>query len=128
MNAELTSRLRPINDPSDFRAYLHSLWDRRDFAMAMPAESIRSRHQNTVLGNVWHLANPLMTVAVYLIVFGNVLGIDRGVDNYLLWLTIGVFAYRLTSASVLGGATSISSNQGLIRALRFPAHCCPSRS
>jgi teichoic acid transport system permease protein len=91
----------------------------------MPAETIRSKHQNTFLGNIWHLGNPLLTVAVYLVVFGGLLGANRGIDNYLLWLTVGVFAYRLTSASVLGGATAISSNQGLMRAIRFPRALLP---
>lgn len=117
--------LRPVDVTVSPRSYLEALWRRRDFAIAMPAETIRTRHQNTVLGNVWHLGNPLLTVGVYLLVFGSLLGVDRGIDNYLLWLTVGVFAYRLTSASVLGGATAISSNVGLMRALRFPRALLP---
>ena len=123
--ADPTAGLRPVDTTLSMRAYLGALWQRRDFAVAMPAESIRAQHQNTFLGNVWHLANPLLTVAVYLIVFGGLLGVDRGIDNYLLWLTVGVFTYQLTSSSVLGGATAISSNQGLMRALRFPRALLP---
>lgn len=117
--------LRPTDATLSARAYLQALWRRRDFAVAMPAETIRSRHQNTFLGNVWHLGNPLLTVGVYLIVFGGLLGADRGIDNYLLWLTVGVFTYRLTSSSVLGGSTAITSNQGLMRALKFPRALLP---
>lgn len=117
--------LRPIDDTLSTRAYLEALWQRRDFAVAMPAESIRAKHQNTFLGNIWHLGNPLLTVAVYLVVFGGLLGVDRGIDNYLLWLTVGVFTYRLTSGCVLDGATSIGSNQGLMRALKFPRALLP---
>lgn len=117
--------LRPIDVTLTTRAYLEALWRRRDFMVAMPAEQIRSQHQNTFLGNVWHLANPLLTVAVYLIVFGGLLGVDRGIDNYLLWLTVGVFTYQLTSSTVLGGATSIGTNQGLMRAIRFPRALLP---
>lgn len=117
--------LRPIDITLSTRAYLEALWRRRDFAVAMPAESIRAKHQNTFLGNVWHLGNPLLTVGVYLIVFGGLLGVNRGIDNYLLWLTVGVFTYRLTSACVLDGATSIGANQGLMRALKFPRALLP---
>ena len=117
--------LSPVDVTVSAREYLGTMWRRRDFAVAMPAESLRAKHQNTVLGNVWHLGNPLLTVVVYLVVFGMVLGVDRGVDNYLLWLTVGVFGYRLTSGCVLGGATSISSNMGLIRAIRFPRALLP---
>lgn len=101
------------------------MWERRSFAYAMPMEEVRSTHQDTLLGNVWHLMNPLLSVAVYYIVFGMFLGADRGIPNYLLWLTVGVFAYGLTQRSVLSGATSISSNLGLMRAVRFPRALLP---
>jgi len=101
------------------------MWDRRSFATAMPMEEVRAAHQDTFLGNVWHLINPLLSVAVYYLVFGVFLGADRGIDNYLLWLTIGVFTYGLTQRSVLAGATSISSNLGLMRAMRFPRGLLP---
>lgn len=120
-----TANLRPVNISNSTRAYLESLWRRRDFAIAMPAETLRSKHQTTLLGNLWHLGTPLLTVGVYLLVFGALLGVDRGIDNYLLWLTVGVFAYRLTSGSVQGGATALTSNMGLMRALRFPRALLP---
>jgi teichoic acid transport system permease protein len=120
-----TALLRPVNLTSSTRTYLESLWRRRDFAIAMPAETLRSKHQTTLLGNLWHLGTPLLTVGVYLLVFGGLLGVDRGIDNYLLWLTVGVFAYRLTSSSILGGAAALTSNVGLMRALRFPRALLP---
>jgi teichoic acid transport system permease protein len=120
-----TAHLRPVLTTLSARGYLRALWGRREFAMAMPAEELRAQHQNTFLGNVWHLGNPLLTVAVYFVVFGGLLGVDRGIDNYLMWLTIGVFAYRFTSSSILGGATSITSNLGLMRSLQFPRALLP---
>jgi teichoic acid transport system permease protein len=119
------SRLRPVDVTVSLRGYLEAVWRRRDFAFAMPAETLRSQHQTTFLGNVWHLGNPLMTVGIYLIVFGGLLGVSRDIENYLLWLTVGVFAYGLTSSTVLGGARAISSNVGLVRAIRFPRALLP---
>jgi teichoic acid transport system permease protein len=119
------ARLRPVDVTLSTASYLRALWSRRDFAVAMPAESIRAEHQDTLLGNVWHLGNPMLSIAVYYLVFGSLLGVDRGIDNYLLWLTVGVFAFRLTQSSVLGGARSITSNVGLMRALRFPRALLP---
>jgi teichoic acid transport system permease protein len=120
-----TAHLRPIYAHIDTATYLRQMWQRRSFAYAMPMEEVRATHQDTLLGNVWHLFNPLLSVAVYYIVFGMFLGADRGIPNYLLWLTIGVFAYGLTQRSVLAGATSISSNLGLMRAMRFPRAMLP---
>ncbi len=119
------ARLKPVNPELTWRQYLLEMWDRRDFAVAMPMEDLRATHSNTLLGNLWHLGNPLLNVAVYYLVFGVILSTSRGVDNFILFLTIGIFTFHLTSRSVLGGATSISSNQGLMRAIRFPRALLP---
>ena len=101
------------------------MWARRDFVVAMPMEEVRSTHQNTLLGNVWHLGNPMLSVGVYYLVFGVILEANRGIDNYILWLMVGVFTFGLTQRTVLGGATSIAANQGLMRAIRFPRALLP---
>ena len=123
-----TDGLFSLHAPKSTNEYLREMWDRRAFAVAMPMEQVRSTHQNTLLGNVWHLANPVLSVAVYFLVFGVFLDVSRGIDNYLLWLTVGVFAYGLTSRSVQTGATSIPANQGLMRSMRFPRALLPVSS
>ncbi len=119
------SNLTAVNAQLSTRAYMADMWHRRDFAVAVPLEELRSAHKTTLLGNLWHLGNPLLTIAVFYFVFGVLLKSNRGIDHYLLWLTIGVFTFRLTSSSVLGGATSISANKGLIRAIKFPRALLP---
>ncbi len=122
---ENATALRPLHTQAPVDRYLADMWSRRDFAVAMPVEQIRASHQDTLLGNIWHLGNPMLNVAVYYLVFGLMLNTDRGIRNFILWLTVGVFAYRLTQASVTGGARSISRNQGLLRSLRFPRALLP---
>ena len=117
-----------LHAPTSSGEYFREMWSRRAFAVAMPMEQVRSTHQNTLLGNVWHLANPVLSVAVYFLVFGLFLNVSRDIDNYLLWLTVGVFAYGLTSRSVQSGATSIPANQGLMRSMRFPRALLPVSS
>jgi teichoic acid transport system permease protein len=124
----------PSNPAADLRRldtqlptgrYLAEMWDRRDFVVAMPIEELRVSHQDTLLGNLWHLGNPILTTMVYYFVFGVLLGVDRGVENFILWLTVGVFTFGLTRGSVMGGSRSIASNRGLMRAIRFPRALLP---
>lgn len=120
-----SSDLRPIHSDPGTATYLRQMWRRRHLALAIPMEEIRVSHQNTLLGNVWHLGNPVLTVGVYYVIFGRLLGVDRGVENFILWLTIGVFTYHLTTKTVQAGARSISGNQGLMRSIRFPRALLP---
>lgn len=117
--------LKSSNLAESIPSYVRHAWNRRHFAYAMPAETFRSRHQNTVLGNVWNLLNPLLTAAVYYLIFGVILSASKGIENYILWLVVGLFAFRLTQASVMQGATSVTARQGLVRSLKFPRVLLP---
>jgi teichoic acid transport system permease protein len=57
---------------------------------------------------------------VYYVIFGLVLKIDKGVDNFLLFLTIGLFIFQFTQKATIDGASSIVGNRGVIKAVRFP--------
>lgn len=126
--ADEAAGLVPLVTVSTSMEYLRRIWDRRDFMFALPVEELRSSHRDTLLGNVWHLGNPLITAAVYYVIFGVVLSTNRGIDNYPLWLMVGVFAYGLTASTVLSGASSISQREGLMRSFRFPRAIVPIAS
>ena len=125
MVPDTTPPLRPVAAQEPLLVYLRQMWDRRDFATSLPMEEVRARHQDTLLGNLWHIGNPLLSVAVYYVIFGVILNTSRGIPNFLLWLTVGVFTYNLSSKTVLAGAKAITSNEGLIRAVKFPRALLP---
>ena len=53
--------LRRLDTQLPTGRYLADMWARRDFVLAMPMEQLRVAHQDTLLGNIWHLGNPLLT-------------------------------------------------------------------
>ena len=91
----------------------------------MATGELRSQHMDTALGNVWHLLNPILLVAVYYLVFDVVLGVSRGVDHFIEFLAIGVLSYQWAQRSITAGAKSITGNEGLIRSLQFPRALLP---
>jgi teichoic acid transport system permease protein len=105
--------------------YARQLWQRRDFATEVARGEMRAQHLDTLLGNFWHLLNPMMLIGVYFLVFGVILGADRGVDNFIAFLSIGIFAYNFTQRSAVSGAATIVDNEGLIRSLQFPRALLP---
>jgi teichoic acid transport system permease protein len=123
--ADPAPRLIALHQQLPLRRYLAEMWARRDFAIALPAEQLRASHQNTLLGNIWHLANPLLSTAVYYLIFVEILKLNRGVDNTIVWLMAGIFAFGLTNKCVSAGATSIANGQGLMRSIRFPRALLP---
>ncbi|MBW3606282.1 MAG: ABC transporter permease [Actinobacteria bacterium] len=120
--------LIPLGRALPLRVYLRSLWERRQFAVSVPLGELRSQHMNTVLGNVWYLLNPMLQVGVYFLVFGVLLGTNRGITNFITFLAIGVFSYGYLQRSIVSCASSIVSNEGLIRSLSFPRAILPIAS
>ncbi len=107
------------------RDYLRSLWDRREFAIAIPRAELHAQHRNTTLGSLWHLLDPLFSVFIWWLLFGVILGVTRGVDNVVGFLAVGVFFYHFTMKSVRAGSRAITSNEGLLRAISFPRAILP---
>ncbi len=114
-----------VGRPVPLLTYLRDLWRRRDYLLRVPLEDLRVQNAHTLLGNLWLLLNPMLQVAVYLLVFGVLIDLDRGVDDYLAFLTVGVFVFHQAQRTVSAGARSVVANVGLIRALRFPRAALP---
>lgn len=105
--------------------YLRQVWLRREFAVANATGELRAEHMDTTLGNVWHLLNPMLLIAVYYVVFVVILDATRGVENFIGFLSVGIFAYQWATKAITGGARSITGNEGLIRSLQFPRALLP---
>ena len=120
-----TDGLIPAGRPLPLGAYLRELWLRRDFLVRVPLEDLRAQNAHTLLGGIWLVLNPLLQVGVYFLVFGVIMPIDRGVEQYLVFLTIGVFVFFFSQRVVSEAARSVVVNLGLIRTLRFPRATLP---
>lgn len=107
------------------RTYASEIWDRRGYVWYVALSTLRQRQVGTVFGNVWHLLNPALAIGVYYIIFGKLLGTNRGVENFLLFLSVGLFVFQFTQRAVTQGAQSIVVNRGLVRAIRFPRALLP---
>jgi len=116
-----------VHVPPGNVAYFRSVWERRDYMVYAASNELRSRQMNSVLGNLWHLLNPMLQIGVYFVIFGVVLGVDRG-ENYFVFLSIGIFVFGFTQRSTTSGANSINNNKGLLNAFSFPRALLPVTS
>lgn len=117
--------LTKIGGRPKLRVYIADLWKRRHFALKLGSSRAYARNQHSYLGQLWALLTPLLWAAVYMFVFGFLLSTDRGVENFLGFLVIGVFLFRFTSSSMSAGARAITGNNSLISSLQFPRALLP---
>ncbi|MCR6712318.1 MAG: ABC transporter permease [Demequina sp.] len=108
-----------------FGAYLRDIWRSRNFIWELARTRTYSANENTYLGQLWAILNPLFFAGVYYLVFGVVLDTRGNVDNFVGFLVIGVFVFQFLSAALSSGASAIVSNTSMIRSLRFPRAALP---
>lgn len=123
-------QLRRVGTKLPLRDYLRELWLRREFAITVPLGELRAQNQDTSLGQLWHLLNPLFLIGIYYFVFGIVLDIEgrRGVDDYLPFLIVGVITFNYTRSSMQSGARMIVKNRKLVQSINFPRAILPISS
>ena len=118
--------LRDAHAAMKLGPYLRDLYERRSYVWYESVSELRNRQVTNVLGNLWHLLNPALNIFVYYLIFGLLLKVDRGVDNFILFLSTGLFVFQLTQKSTTDGARSIIGNKGLLRAIKFPRAMLPT--
>jgi teichoic acid transport system permease protein len=128
--SEVHPDLRRVGIRLPLRDYIREVWRRREFAITVPMGELRANNQDTALGQLWHLLNPLLLVGVYYFVFGVILQVQerRGmdIDDYLQFLIVGVLTFNFTRSSVRSGARMIVKNRKLVQSINFPRAILPA--
>ena len=120
--------LRNAHASQKLSIYLRELVERRSYVWHVATNELRHRQITNVLGNLWHLLNPALTIGVYYLVFGLLLDTNRGVDKFFLFLTVGLMIFTFTQKATIDGAKSIVTNKGIVKAVRFPRALLPISS
>ena len=123
-------QLRRVGAKLPLRDYIRELWRRREFAITVPLGELRAQNQDTSLGQLWNLLNPLFLIAIYYFIFGFVLGVEgrRGVEDYLPFLIVGVITFNYTRSAMQSGARMIVKNRRLVQSINFPRAILPISS
>jgi ABC-type polysaccharide/polyol phosphate export permease len=103
---------------------LATLYRHRQLIAALTARDLKARYRGSILGYFWSLANPLLLLAVYTLVFTKFFP-QQVVQPYPLFLFAGILPWTFFAAAILESTTSISTNAGLIKKVMFPAEALP---
>jgi lipopolysaccharide transport system permease protein len=87
---------------------------------------LQAKYRGSVLGVLWTVANPVMLMGVYLLVFSVVWKSSFAqVDHYALFLLVGLAPWTFFASSVQSATRSMLDNANLIRKTRFPRQLVP---
>lgn len=98
----------------------------RELLWNLTLRELRGKYKRSALGWTWSLVNPLVTMAIFTVVFGVFLkaepgaGDPSGLDVFALWLLCALLPWNFVNTTLNGGAVALVGNGNLIKKVYFP--------
>ncbi len=101
------------------------LWRYRDLCSLFVKRNIITQYKQTILGPVWFVVQPALTVIMYMIVFGGIAGIPTdGVPRPLFYLA-GTCLWQYFSDCITKTSNTFVDNAGIFGKVYFPRLVMP---
>ena len=107
------------------RLQLGEVWKHRELLFFLSWRDVKVRYKQTALGIVWAGLQPLLTLAVFALVFGRVAGIAPEGVSYGLFALAGLVPWTFFSTGVGQSANSVVAGANLITKVYFPRLVMP---
>ena len=109
------------------------LWKHRDLCWQMTRRQVELRHKGSHLGLAWSFLNPLLMLALYVLVFGYIFGGSFGRPgetriDYGLGIFLGLTLFHFTSEVLLTAPGVIVGNPNFVKKVVFPLEVLPAAS
>jgi ABC-type polysaccharide/polyol phosphate export permease len=107
-------------------ATLTELSNARELMVNLTLRELRGKYKRSVLGWAWSLFNPLVTMAIFTVVFRVFLKVDvppgepSGMNVFAFFLLCGLLPWNFLANGMNGGMTALIDNAALIKKVYFP--------
>ncbi|MCR5444404.1 MAG: ABC transporter permease [Bacteroidales bacterium] len=104
---------------------LKELWSYRDLGSLFIRRNITTQYKQTILGPLWYIIQPVITVAMYMVVFGRIAGISTdGLPEPLFYLS-GVCLWQYFNDCLTKTSSTFVANAGIFGKVYFPRLIVP---
>ena len=111
-----------------FEVNLKEIWEYRDLLNLFVKRTITVQYKQTILGPLWWIIQPALTVIMYMVVFGGIAGIPTdGIPQPLFYLG-GIAMWQYFSDCLNKTSNTFVSNAGIFGKVYFPRLIMPLSS
>jgi lipopolysaccharide transport system permease protein len=111
------------------QSWLHLDWrglvQYRDLLREMVSRDFSARYKQTVLGPAWFVINPLVTTAIFILVFGKVVGVPTDGIHPALFYLCGLLGWSYFSQVLASTGNTLHGNIHLFAKVYFPRLIVP---
>jgi lipopolysaccharide transport system permease protein len=112
------------------RHYWKDLWTYRELFYILSWRDIKVRYKQTVIGALWSIIRPLLTMIVFTVVFGRLANLNEDAGNapYAIMVFAALLPWQFFSNALTEASNSLISNTNLISKVYFPRLIIPTAS
>jgi lipopolysaccharide transport system permease protein len=108
--------------------YWRDIWRYRELFYFLSWRDILVRYKQTTLGILWALIRPLLTMAVFTVIFGRIGKFPSDNVPYPLMVFAGLLPWQFFSAAFSEASNSLIGNANMISKVYFPRLVIPTSS
>jgi lipopolysaccharide transport system permease protein len=106
-------------------ASVADVWRFRELLYVLAARDVQVRYKQTLIGVGWAVAQPLITMVVFTVVFSRFAHISSGDVPYPVLVFAGLLPWMLFSVALTRSTTSLVSNSVLVNKIYMPRLIIP---
>ena len=99
---------------------LKAVWQYRELLYFLIWRGVKVRYKQTVIGAGWAILQPLLTMAIFTLVFGNFAKVPSDGLPYPLFAFAALLPWNYFSQAITGGSTGLVTSSNLITKVYFP--------
>ena len=107
---------------------LHEIWEYRELLFFLTLRQIKVRYKQTIMGALWSVLQPFLTMIVFTIIFGNFAKIPSENIPYPIFSYSGLVLWTYFSTSLSQAGNSLVGNTNLVTKVYFPRLFIPTSS
>lgn len=104
---------------------LRELWAYRELFWVLTSRDLKVRYRQAVLGTMWALLRPALTMLVFTVVFGHLVGVPSDGYPYAVFVFAGLLPWSFFAGAVTTSATSLVASSNLVSKVYFPRLVIP---
>ena len=109
------------------RHYWLELWRYRELFLVLAWRDLAVRYKQTIIGVLWALIRPLLTMLVFTVIFGRIAKLPSdGTAPYALMVFAGMLPWTFVSVAFSEASNSLITNSNLISKVYFPRLLVPA--
>jgi len=99
------------------------IWTHRRLTRYLVRADLKKHGSDTLLGNVWWVLDPLLQMAVYVILVSVIF--KSGKEDYPLFVFSAILPWKWFSSAVNDGIMSVTQRERIIKQVKFPKIVLP---